>query len=92
MKTGKRSQLILALVAVLIAGAVIYVFTRKEPPYDPAHAQQVTKGIEEFLGKGYKGYQYYANPESCTFSLFDLDGEKNVDIHQTPSWTAPMHR
>ncbi|MGD8741313.1 MAG: MAC/perforin domain-containing protein [Desulfobacterales bacterium] len=88
MKTGNRSKLILALAAVLIAGVVIYVFTGKEPPYDPAHAQQVTKGIEEYLGKGYKGYQYYANPESCTFSLFDLGGEKHVDIHQTPSWAG----
>jgi len=86
MKTGNRSKFMLALAAVLIAGVVIFVLTREDPPYDPAHAQQVTKGIEEYLGKGYRGFQYYANPESCTFSLFDLAGEKNVDIHQTPSW------
>jgi len=86
MKTGHRSKFMLALAVVLIAGVVIFVLTREDPPYDPAHAQQITKGIEEYLGKGYRGFQYYANPESCTFSLFDLAGEKHVDIHQTPSW------
>ena len=86
MKTGNRSKFMLALAAVLIAGVVIFVLTREDLPYDPAHAQQITKGIEEYLGKGYRGFQYYANPESCTFSLFDLAGEKHVDIHQTPSW------
>ena len=50
------------------------------------HAEQVTKGINEFLGKGYKGYQNYADPDSCTFALFDLSNEKFVDIQSAPKW------
>lgn len=53
--------------------------------YDQVHATQVTKGINEYLGKGYKGYQYYANPESCTSSLFDLSAPNVVDIQKAPS-------
>ncbi len=54
--------------------------------YDYVHVEQVTKGINEFLGKGYKGYQNYADPDSCTFALFDLNGEQFVDIQSAPKW------
>jgi len=50
--------------------------------YEAAHKTQVIQGINEFLGKGYKGYQYYANPKSCTLPLFDLSDQSLVDIQE----------
>ena len=54
----------------------------KDDRYKAAHAEQVVKGIDEFLGKGYKGYQFYANHRSCTLPLFDLSDHGVVDIQQ----------
>jgi len=57
-------------------------------PYETSHAEQVKKSIAGFLGKGYKGYQYYANPKSCTRPLFDLSAPSFVAIQKTPSYTG----
>jgi len=76
-----------AIIIVLLIGiAAFYFWPKDEPTYDPVHAEQVKKGIAEYLGKGYKGYQYYASPESCTFSLFDLSDPNVVDIQDAPKW------
>lgn len=53
---------------------------------DAAHAAQVRASIEDFLGKGYKGYQFYANPKSCTLPLFDLSASDAVSIQKAPSY------
>jgi len=50
--------------------------------YLALHATEVVKGIDAFLGKGYRGYQYYANPKSCTLPLFDLSDHRVVDIQE----------
>ena len=50
--------------------------------YQAVHASEVVKGIDAFLGKGYRGYQYYANPESCTLPLFELADHSVVDIQE----------
>ncbi|PHS25124.1 MAG: hypothetical protein COA83_06520 [Methylophaga sp.] len=86
MQSNAQIKPILFILAVLIAVAAIYFWSKDEPPYDPVHAEQVKKGIAEYLGKGYKGYQYYASPESCTFSLFDLTDPAVVDIQDAPKW------
>lgn len=54
--------------------------------YETIHATQVVKGIDEFLGKGYRGYQYYANPESCAHALFDVSNPDTIDIQKSPSY------
>jgi len=54
----------------------------KDDRYQATHATQVVKGIDAFLGKGYKGYQFYANHRSCTLPLFDLSDHEVVDIQQ----------
>ena len=60
---------------------------KPEPlPYEKAHAAQVVSSIEDFLGKGYKGYQFYANPKSCTHSLFDVSDHSIVKIQKAPSY------
>ncbi len=48
--------------------------------YQAEHESQVMKSVQQFLGKGYKGYQYYANHESCTLPLFDLSDLEVVEI------------
>ena len=55
-------------------------------PYEKAHTTQVKNSIEDFLGKGYKGYQFYANPKSCTKPLFDVSDHSVVEIQKAPSY------
>lgn len=86
MQSSANSKSIILIFVILIAVAAIYFWPKEDPPYDPVHAEQVKKGIAEYLGKGYKGYQYYASPESCTFSLFDLTDPAVVDIQDAPKW------
>ncbi len=88
MRIASQKNTVLFALVLLIAIAVIYLANKKDPdqPYAPVHAEQVKKGIAEYLGKGYKGYQYYASPESCTFSLFDLSDPNVVDIQDAPKW------
>lgn len=50
------------------------------------HAEEVHDGIVEFLGYGYKGYEYFATCDSCTKTLFDLTDETNVEIQDGSSW------
>lgn len=86
MQSKAQIKLIVFILVVLISAAAIYFWPKEDPPYDPAHAEQVKKGIVKYLGKGYKGYQFYASTESCTFSLFDLSDPEVVDIQDTPKW------
>ena len=58
------------------------------PPFPPKHAEQIRSGIKEFLGKGYLGYDLYANSDSCTYALFDLADESHVDIHDGTGWNG----
>lgn len=53
---------------------------------DASHADEVQESIDDFLGKGYKGYQYYANPKSCTLPLFDISALDRVSIQKAPSY------
>jgi len=54
--------------------------------YKAEHAEQVKKTIRDYLGNGYRGYEYYANPESIAAPLFDLSDHKNVDIISAESF------
>lgn len=53
--------------------------------YQKQHAGEVIDGIDKYLGKGYKGYQYYANPKSCTLALFDVSNHEDINIQHAPS-------
>lgn len=94
-------SLLLVLFIVAIVGGLYYLTPHKpipptpgptpEPspePWPPLHAEQIRSGINEFLGKGYKGYDKYANSDSCTFALFDLIDEKHVDVQDGTGWTG----
>ncbi len=52
------------------------------------YPQMVIAGVQNFLGKGYKGWQFYASPMSCTLSLFDFDFPdlKDVNVQRTPEY------
>ncbi len=45
-------------------------------------------GVSEFLGKGYRGWQYYANPRSVTVPIFDVGDRRHVRLQQAPSVDA----
>lgn len=46
----------------------------------------VRAGVKEYLGKGYKGYEYYADPRSITSPLFDVSDTAGVEIQEAPSY------
>lgn len=43
-------------------------------------------GVKDFLGKGYKGYEYYADPRSITTALFDTRRHAGVEVQTSPSY------
>jgi hypothetical protein len=48
--------------------------------------KQAIAGIREYLGKGYRGYEYYADPRSITTALFDLAELKSIEVQEAPSY------
>jgi MAC/Perforin domain len=75
MKATRMTSLALGLL-LLIACAP------DKPPYD----EQAIAGIKEYLGKGYKGYEYYADPRSITTPIFDVSGLKGIEVQESPSY------
>lgn len=71
------SRLLLLLVPVCFLLAC-----EPDEPVNP----DVVSGVEEFLGKGYEGYEYYADPRSITSRLFDVSDLSVVQVQETPSY------
>ena len=57
-------------------------------PINAIHDQQAIAGIREYLGKGYKGFEYYADPASITTALFDVSDPKAIEVQESPSYEA----
>lgn len=47
-------------------------------------------GANEFLGKGYEGWAYYADPRSVLKPLFDLSDLGVVEVQQAPSFDETL--
>lgn len=56
------------------------------PPMD----QRAMLGAKEFLGKGYEGWAYYADPRSILRPLFDLSDLGVVDVQEAPSFDETL--
>ena len=74
----KRTHVILLLLAILTLMSC--------SPDKPSYDQEAISGIKEYLGKGYKGYEFYADPRSITTALFDVSGLKGVEVQESPSY------
>jgi hypothetical protein len=48
--------------------------------------QRAISGAREFLGKGYEGWEYYADPRSILKPLFDLSDLSVVEVQEAPSF------
>jgi hypothetical protein len=60
--------------------------TTDELPMDTRAIQ----GAHEFLGKGYEGWAYYADPRSILKPLFDLSDLSVVEVQQAPSFDETL--
>lgn len=62
--------------------------TPPEPPSTelPGMDQRAISGAREFLGKGYEGWEYYADPRSILKPLFDLSDLSVVEVQEAPSF------
>ena len=60
--------------------------TSDNPPMDTRAVQ----GAREFLGKGYEGWAYYADPRSILKPLFDMSDLGVVEVQQTPSFDETL--
>lgn len=69
----------------LLTLCLFFFFMAACKPDDPVDPN-VVSGIAEFLGKGYKGYEYYADPRSITSRLFDVNDLNVVQVQETPSY------
>lgn len=69
----------------LLTLCLLFFFLAACEPDDPVDPN-VASGIKEFLGKGYNGYEYYADPRSITSRLFDVDDLNVVQVQETPSY------
>lgn len=44
----------------------------------------------QYLGKGYRGYEYYADPRSCTVSMFNLSRTGDVEVLAIPDYESVL--
>ena len=92
MQPCNTCRKVFASLFVLLIIFALYQASKDKSPYDPdpfpfpVHAEQIRAGIKEFLGCGYKGFEFYANSDSCLLPLFDLPDEKDVNIQEGTSW------
>jgi hypothetical protein len=60
------------------------------PPFSrevsQVHTGQVVESIGKYLGRGYRGWQFYADPRSCTLPLFDLGDLSVIDVQDAPGY------
>jgi len=56
------------------------------PPMD----QRAIQGAREFLGKGYEGWAYYADPRSILKPLYDLCDLGVVEVQEAPSFDETL--
>ena len=57
-----------------------------KPPVGIVLDQRAASGVREFLGKGYQGWEYYADPRSVLRPLFDLSDLSVVEVQDAPSF------
>jgi hypothetical protein len=57
-----------------------------KPPDGLVLDQRALSGVREFLGKGYEGWEYYADPRSILKPLFDLSDLSVVEVQDAPSF------
>lgn len=57
-----------------------------KPPDGLVLDQRAISGAREFLGKGYEGWEYYADPRSILKPLFDLSDLSVVEAQDAPSF------
>lgn len=86
MKPCNICRKLFASLFVISVFFALYQVSKDKPPYDPLHAEQIRAGIKEFLGRGYRGYEFYADPRSISLPLFDLPDEKDVNIQDGTEW------
>lgn len=53
---------------------------------DRVHLPQVMDGIGKYVGRGYRGWEFYADPRSCTLPLFDLGDPSVIDVQDAPGY------
>jgi len=66
-----------------------------DSPHDPDDDaplmdQRAIMGAREFLGKGYEGWAYYADPISILRPLFDLSDLGVVEVQKAPSYDETL--
>jgi hypothetical protein len=64
--------------------------TEQESGPPPPLDQSAIQGIIEFLGKGYEGWEYYADPRSILRPLFDVSDLAVVEVQETPSFDETL--
>lgn len=74
------------LLVLAMLGLVACSPDSSDSPEKPLFDQRATDGVKEFLGKGYEGYEYYADPRSVTTAMFDLTDLSVVEVQETPSY------
>jgi hypothetical protein len=60
------------------------------PDQPPLMDQRAIQGVNEFLGKGYEGWEYYADPRSILKPLFDVSDLGVVEVQETPSFDETL--